>query len=823
MSFEVAFDEGACLLLRGEALATLRLFGSDSIDALVTDPPAGVSFMQATWDHDKGGRGPWVAWLAEVMAEALRVLRPGGHGLVWALPRTSHWTAWALEDAGFEVRDCLQHHFGCLSEDTELLTDKGWVPYHKINTERHALCYDVEEGTFAWDRVQEVFVYDYADTAYRLRGDHTDQLVSRGHRCLVERGGGYGFQVAEEVARERSARVPVLEDLPGLLAALSVRDQGAGAQPDLRQGVLAGALEEAAPGQAAGEAGSVGRGVVRALRGFGRATRAGASVLESALLQSSVPGSSGDLGAGHGRGGRLGTIGVDRGQSAVLSAEDDGSEQPGVEGGRHLLSQVRQLPTDQVRAMPAGVRGDGAQGRVRDGAPTPGGAGAGASPPAVGGRSPLQPRSDRQPVGEPGVLRQQQRPQAVRASRFTRSDLVRVEPVHYVGKVWCVRVPTGAFVARRAGQVFVTGNSGFPKSHNVAKAIDKAAGAERTEGAREWTGGQRRSGILGENLGTQTLVKYDAPATEEARRWAGWGTALKPSTEFWWLVRKPLAAPTVAANVLAHSTGALNIDACRVGDDLIVTRNQPGVDKFKSMYSGGLVPKGGDSEHRGRWPPHLLLQHSPECVKVGSTKVKGCPATVVQGGKEGGGFDVGSGDGSRRSEFRGYGDEAGLEEVPLWACVPSCPVRLLDDQSGRSQSRQGKPRRSKQPGEGYGMVHTGAEYADRGGASRYFPTFQAEPGWLYQPKPSQREKSAGLDHRCKHPTQKSVELMRWLAKLITPPGGVVLDCFAGSGTTGIACLLEGFGFVGIEQDAGYCADAAARLRHWSEVVKKSSL
>ena len=112
MSFEVVYDEGAYLLLRGEALATLRLLDSDSVDALVTDPPSSVHFMGREWDSDKGGRGPWVAWLAEVMAEALRVLRPGGQGLVWALPRRAHWTAWALEDAGFEVRDCIQHHFG---------------------------------------------------------------------------------------------------------------------------------------------------------------------------------------------------------------------------------------------------------------------------------------------------------------------------------------------------------------------------------------------------------------------------------------------------------------------------------------------------------------------------------------------------------------------------------------------------------------------------------------------------------------------------------------------------------------------------------------
>ena len=84
----------------------------NSVDSIVTDPPAGISFMNKEWDDDKGGRDQWIAWLAEVMREALRVLKPGGHALVWSLPRTSHWTGQALEDAGFEVRDVISHLFG---------------------------------------------------------------------------------------------------------------------------------------------------------------------------------------------------------------------------------------------------------------------------------------------------------------------------------------------------------------------------------------------------------------------------------------------------------------------------------------------------------------------------------------------------------------------------------------------------------------------------------------------------------------------------------------------------------------------------------------
>lgn len=99
-------------LVHGDALAELAALPADSVDALVTDPPAGISFMGKAWDGDKGGRDEWIAAFAEVFREALRVLKPGAHGVVWALPRTAHWTATALENAGFEIRDVIVHLFG---------------------------------------------------------------------------------------------------------------------------------------------------------------------------------------------------------------------------------------------------------------------------------------------------------------------------------------------------------------------------------------------------------------------------------------------------------------------------------------------------------------------------------------------------------------------------------------------------------------------------------------------------------------------------------------------------------------------------------------
>ena len=99
-------------LIQGDSLMVLKTMPPHAVDAVVTDPPAGISWMRQRWDSDKGGRDAWVEWLTEVMRECMRVLKPGGHALVWAMPRTAHWTTWAIESAGFEVRDVIAHVHG---------------------------------------------------------------------------------------------------------------------------------------------------------------------------------------------------------------------------------------------------------------------------------------------------------------------------------------------------------------------------------------------------------------------------------------------------------------------------------------------------------------------------------------------------------------------------------------------------------------------------------------------------------------------------------------------------------------------------------------
>lgn len=307
--------------------------------------------------------------------------------------------------------------------------------------------------------------------------------------------------------------------------------------------------------------------------------------------------------------------------------------------------------------------------------------------------------------------------------------------------------------------------SGFPKSHDVSKAIDKAAGAEReVVGERKklesYGKGNHVFGGGPDHGGVQQIT---VPATDTAQQWEGWGTALKPAHEPIVLARKPLAG-TVAANVLAHGTGALNIDGCRLapGDggerEGEASAQRRYTERGSTNFAPTPGPRGGDAA--GRWPANVVLD----------------PEAAAMLDEQTGDLGVSSG---------GSGARSGL----------------LDGNTYGTFSGENKGRNAGGLG-------------DRGGASRFF----------YCAKASARERSAGLDGRNQHPTVKPVMLMRWLVRLVTPPGGVVLDPFVGSGTTGIAAALEGFDFVGIERQGSrwvsehggddYVSLAKTRISHW---------
>ena len=301
-------------------------------------------------------------------------------------------------------------------------------------------------------------------------------------------------------------------------------------------------------------------------------------------------------------------------------------------------------------------------------------------------------------------------------------------------------------------QIMWVYGSGFPKSLNVSKALDKAAGAEReVVGVNESALRPNRvnrgllAGVPG-HFQADNGTTITAPATPEAKQWDGWGTALKPAHEPAVLARKPLIG-TVAANVLAHGTGAINVDGCRVPSpdaDLGATQN------CKTAQSGDTVTLNipGHSQAtynpQGRFPANLIHDGSPEVLALfPETGKSSATAGVVRHGRSGG------------------------------------------IMGKKGDVRDGRP-------EGHN---------DSGSAARFF----------YCAKASKKDRTEGGTVENKHPTVKPADLMAYLCRLVTPPGGTVLDPFMGSGSTGKAALREGFSFVGIERDADAFATAERRL------------
>ena len=312
--------------------------------------------------------------------------------------------------------------------------------------------------------------------------------------------------------------------------------------------------------------------------------------------------------------------------------------------------------------------------------------------------------------------------------------------------------------------------SGFPKSHNIGKAVDKLQGNEREVVGTEKIDVGMQSGSM--HAGRKTKIET-RNVTKGASEYEGWGTALKPAHEPIVMARKPFKG-TVANNVLERGTGGINIDECRVGDEGGTTKKEYLDKDSKTVYGDGLNGSFGVPINKGRFPANLMHDGSEV---VGDIFPKNKKSGVMGDNKQ----------------YKGFGKHGIYGQAK-------------DDISHKF-------------------------YGDEGSASRYF----------YCPKTSKKDRDEGMDafvekqwvqfqtgngasgkassisegrntaYKNTHPTVKPTELMRYLCRLVTPKGGVVVDPFMGSGSTGKAAVAEGFGFVGIEMSQEYFDIACARI------------
>ena len=172
------FENNNYKLYNGNMLELNNVIADNSIDAVVTDPPYELGFMGKSWDASG------IAFQKETWRKCFNALKPGGYLLAFGGSRTFHRIACAIEDAGFEIRDTIIWLYGCLSEDTEVLTKRGFKKFDEIKQEDEIRIYDIENGIYKWEKPQRWNIYSVnKDTCYRIKSDNTDQLVSRNHRC----------------------------------------------------------------------------------------------------------------------------------------------------------------------------------------------------------------------------------------------------------------------------------------------------------------------------------------------------------------------------------------------------------------------------------------------------------------------------------------------------------------------------------------------------------------------------------------------------------------------------------------------------------------
>ena len=307
-------------------------------------------------------------------------------------------------------------------------------------------------------------------------------------------------------------------------------------------------------------------------------------------------------------------------------------------------------------------------------------------------------------------------------------------------------------------------SQGFPKSHNISKSIDKTLGAERevigvkSRGTKGFEDNLYAKADANKNntkvfgYGTEELT---APATDQAKQWQGWGSALKPAYEPVILVRKPLEG-TIAQNVLKWGCGGINIDECRVElaneadkaqfefNHAVGTRlPEEYADKKLGLHDGGWMQQVGEKETpTGRWPANICHDGSDEVVEMFPT----------------------SGSGNGKGAYNYAGREYNNKDTSMFnGDKPQAP----------------------------------SNYNETGSAARFF----------YSSKATKKDRGEGNTH----PTVKPVRLMEWLVKMITPAKGKCLDPFMGSGSAGIAAIRTGRKFIGIEMDEGYFQIAKKRI------------
>lgn len=394
-------------VINGNSLEVLDTLEENSVDAIITDPPYELGFMGKSWDSTG------IAYNVELWKKALRVLKPCGYLLAFGGTRTFHRIAVAIEDAGFEIRDTIMWLYGCLSEDTEVLTDKGFKHYHKITKNDKIRIYDTENNIYKWEKPEKWQAYNInEDTCYHIKSNSTDQIVSKNHRVYVERDGKLVWQFAENLSKME--RVPILSyDIPYIQEGKS-------------------------------------------------------NILLTDLLWQSEN--------------LVEKLFCEWQRNKECKEISLWGKEPFLERWNNLSQKEREIcqPKNKICKMPQRIYNDGEKRWLCNGTQIVSGTSNKKTIIENGMCPSYRPQCRKQQDREFDAVCDKPRPQKLRMWKTYKTTLATIEPIKYSGIIFCPTVSTGCFVARRNGKVFLTGNSGFPKSMNIGLKVGEMLGQEST-------------------------------------------------------------------------------------------------------------------------------------------------------------------------------------------------------------------------------------------------------------------------------------------------------------------------------------------------------
>lgn len=718
------------MLYLGDCKEILPGLPANSVDSIVTDPPYGWLFMGKKWDYEIPSVGLW--------KEVFRVLKPGGYAVVACGTRTQHRMAVNLEDAGFEIRDVIAWLYGCLSDDTEILTIDGWEHYHKNIDKNPVLCYNIANDEFSFNKPLRSFHYENKHTAYRIQSDNTDQIVSRNHRVIVEQSGRKVFKYAEELETKES--VPFLESLQDLPETIYDNESHTG----IKKYDLLSRVQKHHISQKAQKRNTLfNRSPMSGLwKKFYDTKKQARKILFKTMQRKNKRNKPNNS--------QIRQNGIE-----ISQKWNERRKEPCMERWSNLFQKAWKLQTSKICQMSKRIFEYVTKRRLCYGTSSNNGSVNEEMFNKAGSSPSYQSQSSRQQIGKLNVISDKQSTQNIRGTR------AKITPIKYKGNVWCVETSTGAFVARRKGKIFITGNSGFPKSLDVGKAVDKELGNDRDIIDKKDVGPE----LSHSSYNSGKLDRKVMDVTKGETPYEGFGTALKPAMELWTLCRKPLSEKNVAKNVLKWGTGGINIDGCRVGTAVVNTHSRGNNGAFPKRTGEVSVEESGRKKDQrnvnkgsrtGRYPSNVIHDGSEEVLELFPYTKSGFMAKDTkrnQGGGYAGGFPQ---------------DRIGAHDT----------------------------------------------LGDSGSAARFF----------YCAKASGSERNAGLPFGQKnnHPTVKPLALMKYLCRLVTPKGGTICDPFAGSGTTGCGAVSEGFSFIGIEQDPESLDIAEKRIAYYLNLFKESN-